>query len=340
MCTRPCGDPTLCGGPTLCSIRTCLLTCLGLWDALRCGACACMHRSAADTPSAAAHAQIGHHSMPLSPASARDWRMYIGRFQCAARELGCYRPAWLSAHFMGVQLSCSLVVPTCSRFTQIGCFSSLLSYSAHEGAVTDVCILSDDGGDAVHVASIDSTGQLHLWDVSVQPRQAVSQRPTLAFPPASPSHLSLDSGHLTRMLQWGGLLLVASEAGGLRAYDARAGARGVWSVDVPPSHGVTTCLAAVPGSPALCSGTTRGMMHVWDMRMQVRRLRFPSSRMHAKRATCASVDASCPCGFLSLAERVCAAAAGGLPLASQSDSDTCNGVPARTRKPTWSAPLQ
>lgn len=153
---------------------------------------------------------------------------------------------------------------------QISCFSSLLTYSAHDGSVTDVRLLSDDASDAMHVASIDSTGQLHLWDVSVQPRKAVSQRPTLAFPPAGPSQVNLDSGHLCKLLVWGPLLLVASEAGGIRAYDPRAGGRGVWSMAVPPSHGVVTCMAAVPGAPALCSGTTRGMMHVWDMRMQVR----------------------------------------------------------------------
>lgn len=153
---------------------------------------------------------------------------------------------------------------------QVGCFSSLLSYSAHEGAVTDVKLLSDDSMDSVHVASIDSTGQLHLWDVSVQPRKAVSQRPTLAFPAASPSHLNLDCGNLTRLQVWGPMLLVASECGGIRSYDPRAGAREVWRMEVPAHHGVTTCLAAVPGAPALCSGTTRGMMHVWDMRMQVR----------------------------------------------------------------------
>jgi WD40 repeat protein len=152
---------------------------------------------------------------------------------------------------------------------QVGCFSSLLSYSAHEGAVTDVKLLDDDAMDSVHVASIDSTGQLHLWDASVQPRKAVSQRPTLAFPPASPCHVNLDCGSLTRLQVWGPLLLVSSECGGIRAYDPRASAREVWRMEVPAHHGVTTCLAAVPGAPALCSGTTRGMMHVWDMRMQV-----------------------------------------------------------------------
>jgi WD40 repeat protein len=152
---------------------------------------------------------------------------------------------------------------------QVGCFSSLLSYSAHEGAVTDVKLLSDDKMDSVNVASIDSTGQLHLWDVSVQPRKPVSQRPTLAFPPASPSHFNLDCGSLTRLQVWGPLLLASSECGGISAYDPRAGAREVWKMEVPAHHGVTTCMAAVPGAPALCSGTTRGMMHVWDMRMQV-----------------------------------------------------------------------
>lgn len=153
---------------------------------------------------------------------------------------------------------------------QIACFSSLLTYSAHDGSVTDVRLLTDDAADAMHVASIDSTGSLHLWDVSVQPRRAVSQRPTLAFPPAGPAQTNVDSGHLTKLLVWGPLLLVASEAGGISAFDPRAGGRRVWAMDVPPSHGVVTCMAAVPGAPALCSGTTRGMMHVWDMRMQVR----------------------------------------------------------------------
>lgn len=120
------------------------------------------------------------------------------------------------------------------------------------------------------MASADSTGHVHIWDISVQPRRAQNQRPSLTFPASSPLEAQLDSGRIVKLLSSGPLLLVATELGGVRAFDARTGTRPVWALVAPMTHGVCTSLTEVHDAPGLCTGTSRGMMHLWDLRFQVR----------------------------------------------------------------------
>lgn len=103
----------------------------------------------------------------------------------------------------------------------------------------------------------------------MQPRRAPNQRPTLTFTAAAPQEAPLECGGVTRLLPHGPLLIAATERGGLRAFDARAGARHVWTLAAPVAHGVCTSVAAVHDAPALCTGTSRGLMHLWDLRFQV-----------------------------------------------------------------------
>jgi hypothetical protein len=153
---------------------------------------------------------------------------------------------------------------------QIGCFNSLLTYNAHSGRVVEAHFLSDDGSDNLVLASADSCGQIHIWDATVQRRRGPGQRPTLFFPTEQAQTQSqLDCGAIMRLRPWGPLLLAATELGGVRGYDPRVGVRHVWSLEAPLSHGVCACMVTLPGAPVLCTGTTRGMMHVWDLRFQV-----------------------------------------------------------------------
>jgi hypothetical protein len=153
---------------------------------------------------------------------------------------------------------------------QIGCFSSLLSYSGHSGRVVDAYFVSPDTSNTLQMASADSTGCLHLWDAEVQPRRAQKQRPTLSLAAAPPTEAALDGGRVLKLLPHGPLLLAATQAAGVRAFDARAGVRPVWALAVPGTHGVATCMAAVPDAPALVTATSRGMLHLWDLRFQAR----------------------------------------------------------------------
>ena len=154
---------------------------------------------------------------------------------------------------------------------QIGSFNAMLTYAAHSGRCIDAHFLSADGSDSLQLASADSCGQIHVWDAGVQPRTAQGQRPTLFFPhnASQQTQSQLDCGRIVQLKPWGPLLLAATELGGVRAYDPRAGVRRVWAMEAPLSHGVCTCMAAVHDAPVLCTGTTRGMMHVWDLRFQV-----------------------------------------------------------------------
>ena len=153
--------------------------------------------------------------------------------------------SWRSSH---LTVSCS---------AQIGCFSSLLTYCGHSRRVVDAHFVTPDTSDHLSIASADAAGHIHIWDVEAQRRRDKHQRPTLAFAANSeqgaPVATQLDSGTVTRLMPHGPLLLAATELAGVRAFDARAGARPVWAMEVPSNHGAVTCMAAVRVVPSFCA---------------------------------------------------------------------------------------
>ena len=146
---------------------------------------------------------------------------------------------------------------------QMVSFQSRLTYSGHGAPVTCLDFLSDHT-----IASADANGNLHIWDIEYQ--NSGSARPTVALSGTAPTVTNHGWKRAMALQTRGPLLLMLSQQGGVHAFDQRT-ARVVWELPLPASAGVGTCMAFMPdGSPALCTATSRGTVHLLDLRFLVR----------------------------------------------------------------------
>lgn len=119
-------------------------------------------------------------------------------------------------------------------------FQSRLTYAAQSGRITCVSPCEDDQS----IASGSASGSIHVWRVEYVARPG-SSAPDQYTGITSRRQLSPGEGAVLRVQQWGGLLVFATQRGGVHAYDARSG-RDAWYIPSPPALGLADQLVLDP----------------------------------------------------------------------------------------------
>ncbi|KAK9806003.1 hypothetical protein WJX73_003643 [Symbiochloris irregularis] len=162
----------------------------------------------------------------------------------------------------------------CRRLERDVSFRSRLTFSSQGGRM--LAVAGCEGGQSV--ASASSNGSIHVWRVEYTTRAGGA--PDRYTGLTGRCQVAPDEGAVLDVVEWGGLLLFATQKGALHGWDLRC-KRDAWTLPCRPHEGLMHRFAVDPrGADWLVTGTRRGCMGLWDMRFRVR----AASWLHPTRA--------------------------------------------------------
>ncbi|KAK9863176.1 hypothetical protein WJX84_011949 [Apatococcus fuscideae] len=235
-------------------------------------------RGVSDAMAAALASDLPAHSSPSSAsvrstasggtadASAPSWQprgiliAHLAEHRRGVTELA------VAAHrtfFASASLDETVKIWDCRRLEQDVAFASRLTYTAQGGHIL-TCTACEEGQS---IASGSSNGSIHVWRVETSGRSNNAPERYVGF--TGKQELNPGEGPVLRVREWGGLLLLSTQRGGMHAWDLRAG-KNAWRIPCPSNQGVLARWASDPIGPNwLLTGSTRGRLGLWDARFLV-----------------------------------------------------------------------
>lgn len=157
-------------------------------------------------------------------------------------------------------------------------FRSCATYAAQKGEIYSVSLCEDHHS----VASSSSLGSIHIWRVNYAPAYTTDV-PSDRFSGISSRHdIDPSEGAILHVQQWDALLLYATQRGIIHAWDIRTKGD-AWRLRLDPKEGYVCRLAVDPlnGGTWIVTGSSQGVLDVWDVRFQLRVAQWKHPSLHA-----------------------------------------------------------
>ncbi|XP_024526982.1 serine/threonine-protein kinase VPS15 isoform X1 [Selaginella moellendorffii] len=183
----------------------------------------------------------------------------------------------------------------CRRLERSTSFRSKLTYSFGQNErVLCLAMLSPDQ----QVAAASSAGEIRVLCVDYIAREG--NVPERYSGISNVRRTDAQEGSVLALQAFGGMLLYSTQKNGLHLWDFRE-QRDAWLLKAKPEQGYVSALAADPSRHWLVSGTSRGVLTLWDLRFQVQVYSWRLPSCHPVEAMCVPVGSSLPRPFVYVA---------------------------------------
>ncbi|KAK9909837.1 hypothetical protein WJX75_008190 [Coccomyxa subellipsoidea] len=223
-------------------------------------------RGISDAIDAAIHTDLPAHPYAANLASSTPWQprgVLVAHLAEHKRAVNRIAVAPNGAFFVTASNDETCKIWDSRRLEKDISFRSKLTYASQGGKILAVAACEE----AQSVASASSNGSVHVWRVEYTSRSGgAPDRYTgiIGKRQAAPGE-----GAVLEVMQWGSLLLYATQRGGIHAWDLRADTN-AWTLPTTSNQGVLERLAVdTNGQSWLLTGSSRGQLTLWDMRFQL-----------------------------------------------------------------------